>query len=64
MQGPVVIDLRLMRTVQIHPESKTAWADGGAIINDLDKEAFEYNLAGVGGQFWSTGEQSLGCILT
>jgi FAD/FMN-containing dehydrogenase len=56
MRGPLVIDLRHINEVHVDPDTKTAWVGGGALTVDVDKEAIEYNLAAVGGQYYNTGE--------
>jgi FAD/FMN-containing dehydrogenase len=58
MRGPLVIDLRNLNEVHVDAESRTAWVGGGTLTVDVDKEAIEYNLAAVGGQYYTTGEHS------
>lgn len=41
----IVIDMSAMRSVQIAPENKRAWVEGGATLRDFDHEAQVYGLA-------------------
>jgi FAD/FMN-containing dehydrogenase len=41
----LVIDLSAMRSVQIDPERRRAWVEGGATLRDFDHEAQAYGLA-------------------
>lgn len=41
----IVIDMSAMRSVQIAPENKRAWVEGGATLRDFDHEAQAYGLA-------------------
>jgi FAD/FMN-containing dehydrogenase len=51
----IMIDLSLMREVQVHPARRTALAMGGAVWRDFDAKAQEYRLATTGGVISSTG---------
>jgi len=55
MQGDIVIDMRLMRSIDIDAEKRTAWVESGCIVFDVDQEAIAHNLAAVTGQFYDTG---------
>jgi FAD/FMN-containing dehydrogenase len=51
----IVIDLSLMRAVQVDPASRTAWLQGGANGGDLQAEALVHGLGGVIGWMRGTG---------
>jgi FAD/FMN-containing dehydrogenase len=53
--GAMMIDLALMRGVQINPGQRTAVVQGGARWGDFDREAETYQLATTGGVISSTG---------
>ncbi|KAJ8904487.1 hypothetical protein NDN08_001005 [Rhodosorus marinus] len=55
MSGDLVVDMRLMRSINVDPKEKTAWVEAGAIVFDLDQEAVTHDLAGVTGQYYDTG---------
>jgi len=55
MHGDIVIDMRLMRSINIDVEERTAWVDSGCIVFDVDQEAIAHNLAAVTGQYYDTG---------
>lgn len=56
----IMIDLSLMRRVNVDPKSKTARVDGGALLGDVDTETQLYGLAVSGGGIIShTGVGSL-----
>lgn len=41
----LVIDLSAMKSVQVDPEQRRAWVEGGATLHDFDHEAQAYGLA-------------------
>lgn len=41
----LVIDLSMMRSVQVAPHTRRAWVEGGATLRDLDHETQAYGLA-------------------
>jgi FAD/FMN-containing dehydrogenase len=41
----LVIDLSMMRSVQVAPQSMRAWVEGGATLRDVDHETQAYGLA-------------------
>lgn len=49
----IMIDLSLMRRVNVDPKSKTVRGDGGALLGDMDHETQLYGLAGSGGRIIS-----------
>ena len=53
--GAMMIDLSLMREVQINPSRKTALAQGGATWGEFDRECEKFGLATTGGVISSTG---------
>ena len=53
--GAMMIDLSLMREVQINPGRQTALAQGGATWGEFDRESEKYGLATTGGVISSTG---------
>lgn len=53
--GSLVVDLRLMRSVVVDPEVRTATCDGGALWEDLDPPCQRAGLATPGGTFGDTG---------
>ncbi|KAJ8902616.1 hypothetical protein NDN08_005936 [Rhodosorus marinus] len=55
MSGQVVIDLRLMRKVEVDAQNRTAWVDGGCLAVDVDRATQEHDLAAVNGQYYDTG---------
>jgi FAD/FMN-containing dehydrogenase len=57
--GSVVVDLRLMRTVRVDPETLTAVCGGGALWEDLDPPCQRQRLATPGGTFGDTGVAGL-----
>jgi hypothetical protein len=57
--GSLVVDLRLMRTVTVDPEARTATCGGGALWEDLDPPCQRHGLATPGGTFGDTGVAGL-----
>lgn len=53
--GAMMIDLSLMRDVQINPGRQTALVQGGATWGEFDREGEKYGLATTGGVISSTG---------
>jgi len=53
--GGLVIDLSQMRRVSVNPAAKTARADGGAQLQDLDEATLAHGLAVPTGLFSETG---------
>lgn len=47
--GGIMIDLSLMRRVNVDPKNKTVRVDGGALLGDVDTETQLYGLAVSGG---------------
>jgi FAD/FMN-containing dehydrogenase len=57
--GSVVIDLRLMRDVEVDPRARTATCGGGALWEDFDPPCQRHGLATPGGTFGDTGVAGL-----
>ena len=57
--GGVVVDLRLIRTVVVDPDARTATCGGGALWEDLDPPCLRHGLATPGGTFGDTGVAGL-----
>lgn len=55
----IVLDLRLLKGIEIDAESRTVWAESGLTARELSKEADKYNLA-IG--FGDTGSVGIGGI--
>jgi len=53
--GAMMIDLSLMREVQVNPGRQTALAQGGATWGEFDREGERFGLATTGGVISSTG---------
>ena len=53
--GAMMIDLSLMREVQIDPSRRTALAQGGTTWGGFDRESERFGLATTGGVISSTG---------
>src|ERR671936_1773615 len=58
-EGSVVVDLRLQRSVAVHPDGRTATCGGGALWEDLDPPCLRHGLATPGGTFGDTGVAGL-----
>ncbi len=54
-EGGLVIDLRRMYAVSVHPEARTATVGGGATMSHLDRGTQPYGLATTGGRVSTTG---------
>jgi FAD/FMN-containing dehydrogenase len=57
--GGVVVDLRLMRSVAVDPDARTATCGGGSLWEDLDPPCLRHGLATPGGTFGDTGVAGL-----
>lgn len=57
--GGVVVDLRLMRSVAVDPDGRTATCGGGSLWEDLDPACLRHGLATPGGTFGDTGVAGL-----
>jgi FAD/FMN-containing dehydrogenase len=57
--GGVMIDLSLLRQVNVDPHKKVAWAGGGALWKDFNRETQQFGLATTGGVVSSTGVAGL-----
>jgi FAD/FMN-containing dehydrogenase len=53
--GGLVVDLRLMRSVSVDPDARTATCGGGSLWEDLDPPCQRHGLATPGGTFGDTG---------
>jgi FAD/FMN-containing dehydrogenase len=53
--GVIMIDLSVMREVQVNPGRQTALAQGGATWGEFDRECEKFSLATTGGVISSTG---------
>jgi FAD/FMN-containing dehydrogenase len=53
--GGIVVDLSLMRGVDVDPESRLARVQGGALWSDVNREAHAHGLAVTGGAISTTG---------
>ncbi len=60
-EGGLVIDLRKLRSIEVDPIAKTAWAEPGLTAADVSKAAGEHGLA-IG--FGDTGTVGIGGITT
>jgi FAD/FMN-containing dehydrogenase len=54
-EGGLMIDLSLMRSVKVDPNTRTAVAEGGAVWGEFDAATQEHGLAIPGGRVPSTG---------
>ncbi len=54
-EAGVVIDLALMKQIQVDPQSRTVRAEGGVTWGEFDKATQEYGLASTGGLISTTG---------
>jgi FAD/FMN-containing dehydrogenase len=53
--GALVVDLRLMRSVEVDPVRRRARVQGGALWEDVDRATLAHGLATTGGTFGDTG---------
>ena len=53
--GALVVDLQRMRGVRVDPETRTAWAEGGATWGDFNHATHAFGLATTGGIISTTG---------
>ncbi|HEX5069760.1 MAG TPA: FAD-binding oxidoreductase [Vicinamibacterales bacterium] len=58
-EGGVMIDLSLLRQVNVDPQKKIAWAGGGSLWRDFNRETQQFGLATTGGVISSTGVAGL-----
>jgi FAD/FMN-containing dehydrogenase len=54
-EGGLMLDLSLMRGVRVDPRSRTAWAQAGCLLGDVDRETQLHGLAAVLGFVSATG---------
>ena len=59
VEGGLMIDLSLMKGVHVDPLHKIAWADGGTVWKEFNRETQHYGLATTGGVVSSTGVAGL-----
>ncbi len=59
VEGGLMIDLSLMKGVHVDPLHKIAWADGGTVWKEFNRETQHYGLATTGGVISSTGVAGL-----
>src|SRR5206468_11890196 len=55
--GAVVVDLRLIRSVSVDSDTRTATCGGGALWEDLDPACLRHGLATPGGTFGDRSEE-------
>ncbi len=60
-EGGIVLDLRKLRSIEVDPEAKTAWAESGLTASDVSKAVGAHGLA-IG--FGDTGTVGIGGITT
>ncbi|MEV6951863.1 FAD-binding oxidoreductase [Streptomyces sp. NPDC051183] len=53
--GGVVVDMRRMHEVTVHPGAKAVRVSGGAVMSHLDRACQPYDLASTGGRVSTTG---------
>jgi FAD/FMN-containing dehydrogenase len=53
--GGLVVDLSPMKVIRVDPERRTAYAEGGVLWRELDKETQVFGLATTGGTVSNTG---------
>ncbi|CAI2161469.1 7533_t:CDS:2 [Funneliformis geosporum] len=54
-EGGVVLNMRKLNKVRVDVEKKFIYAQGGAVFGEVDREAWKYGLATVGGTVEHTG---------
>ena len=59
VENGVVVDLSLLRQVNVDPAAKRAWVGGGALWRDFNRESQLYGLATTGGVVSTTGVAGL-----
>jgi FAD/FMN-containing dehydrogenase len=59
VEGGLMVDLSLMKSVHVDPVSRTAWVDGGATWREVNRETQHYGLATTGGVVSTTGVAGL-----
>jgi FAD/FMN-containing dehydrogenase len=59
VEGGLMIDLSLMRNVTVDPAARVAWAGGGTLWRDFNRETQHFALATTGGVVSSTGVAGL-----
>ena len=59
VDGGIVIDMSLMRSVEVDPEAKEARVESGALLGQLDREAQAFGLATTVGTVADTGVSGL-----
>ncbi|RMF58839.1 MAG: FAD-binding oxidoreductase [Calditrichaeota bacterium] len=58
-EGGLMLDLSLMRNVEVNPEKQTVRVEAGCLLSDIDKETQEHGLAVSGGIVSHTGVSGL-----
>src|SRR6266850_1862772 len=53
--GGLVIDMSPMKGIRVDPDTRTAWAEGGVLWRELDRETQVFGLATTGGTVSNTG---------
>src|SRR5262249_22244488 len=53
--GGLVIDMAPMKGIRVDPDTRTAWAEGGVLWRELDRETQVFGLATTGGTVSNTG---------
>jgi FAD/FMN-containing dehydrogenase len=58
-EGSLMLDLSALRGVEVDPEARTAWVEGGALWADVDAASQQHGLATPGGLISDTGVAGL-----